>query len=392
MSDNLEPRLRAGLRTDPVAGQASPSRMIERVRLGVRRRRTVRVATAVTAVVALTVVVGALTQVGRSLRAEPAAPSTASPTASPTGPPSTPTPTNEARPDRRLHGTTGLAASTDALFRVTVNVGCDDCSTVWRRETTGDWQRLHDFGAEAYRGRANHDYGPENGVVVDPAGDNLWVTGSTLWSSHDAGATWAEVRSGPSRRTSKIAAGSTHVIAVAYPGFGRWSSPVGSDDWTRLPNDGGTSSVVPLGDAVAFTGSDEGGSSVELSVTYDGVTFSRASLPCGGDAVIRSAGNAVFILCENGRRGTVWRSVAGGDFAPFAEVVGAARYGVYPVSPDAVLLAGGSKDLLVTAQTQEPVEVPGFFELAATGDLIVVNGSRHDAESTDGGRTWSVLP
>jgi len=151
--NHLEDRVRRALRAD-VSGVVT-EQVLADVHRGADRRWSRR--TASVAAAAVVVAIMGVTGVAAQLRGDDGAgpspqPTTQSPTQSPTT-------TQSAGPELPPGAAQGVidvsVVGPDAVFRLTTNVGCVACSTVWRRDASaeGGWLWLHDFeGEDAYAG------------------------------------------------------------------------------------------------------------------------------------------------------------------------------------------------------------------------------------------------
>ena len=105
--------------------------------------------------------------------------------------------TAPALPEGAIQGVVDVSAPTpDNVFRVTVNVGCVGCSTIWRRDLDADggWERLHDFTAPSgdSRGLAGIQR-----IAMAPDGEVGYAWASRLFLTEDGGRTWTRVIRGP---------------------------------------------------------------------------------------------------------------------------------------------------------------------------------------------------
>ena len=193
--NDFEDRVRRALRTD--VRDVEAARLLRDVHRGATRRRHRRVAGGIAAsVLVIAGAAGVATTIRGDERTLPEPlPATQTPSPSPTEP---------ALPEGAAQGVTDVSVvSADRWFRLTVNVGCVACSTIWQNEQSaeGGWERLHDFeGTPAdYGGPVDPSFGPVAYIAMAANGKDGWAWGSRLRSTHDGGRTWTVVTSGPGR-------------------------------------------------------------------------------------------------------------------------------------------------------------------------------------------------
>ncbi len=288
---DLETRLRDGLHAD--VEQPDIDRFVHDVRRGVAWRRARR-ASAATALAVVALVGGSvLLQHGRDNRSAPE-PITHGPTSS-----STTTPSDGAG----LHPqVVDVSTAGSAVFRLTSNVGCTACSSVWLRDPTGAWTHLYDFsGSAAYGGRVDQGFGPVEHLAMAADGRDGWAWGRRLWATHDGGHTWSIVTEGPGVHTVygySLAVGTDVAWALrrTVAGGSLWRTTLGSDTWQqvtdtpRLHHVAGSGFVGVLDDdRVALQVSGEGGSGSALVVGTTG-SWRQVPLPFGADVVVRTDG------------------------------------------------------------------------------------------------------
>ncbi|MBO9523933.1 MAG: hypothetical protein J7518_20555 [Nocardioidaceae bacterium] len=385
---NLEDRLRAGLNT-PM--DADEDQFLDAVRRGAGSRRRRRAGAALAA--------GALVVAG----AAGIAVGVQRDDAAPPRPPATRTP-SPTLPAEAARGVIDLVVNSPGeVYRLTTNVGCVACTTVWAQAPGGDWIRVHDFGSEAYDGPPQPVFGPVTNLVMQ--GSDGWAWGNKLFSTHDGGRTWSEVGQGPGRRTE---AGHSVVIAGRFA----WSlfrsidaetvlyrSPVDADEWTEVPlPDGKADNLVRIGDAVVLDVQDEGLSNRRLRTSTDGVRWSRLAAPCLTDSLLLTAGRSAFLECPGKNGGALFRSTGLGPWQRFGGTI-PARAGVFALGEDRVLLNGPRSSTLVTdGGTVRVSGLPGGAVTSAGSaeDLAYAVAFGEDSvgrlhRSSDGGRTWTQV-
>ncbi|HET6168483.1 MAG TPA: hypothetical protein VFE07_16755 [Marmoricola sp.] len=405
--NDFEDRVREALRTD--VRDVEPEQLLADVHKGATRRRRRRVAGTIAAAV---VVIAGAAGVATTIRGdEGTSPEPIPATQAPTP---TPTPTQPTLPAGATQGVIDVSAvSSDSVYRLTTNVGCVACSTVWRRAPGGDgpWERLHDFGADAYVGKVNAAFGPVTNLVMARGTDDGWAWGQRLYATHDGGRTWTHVTTGPGRIDGEF--GHQVVLTDKYAwsllrtdsGTELWSTSLGSDEWTRVdaPNMSGVSDMAATADQVALNTSDEGLSGPRYQYSTDGRHWDELDNPCAGENQIYTTDSAAFIICADqaateaspSSSATVYRTTDFSSWARFGRSTGVIT-GVHPLDGDHLLVIGdaGSARVL-TADGAEPVEhldlAPGvetFESSSAQGVSYLVTSDNRLWSSQDDGMNW----
>lgn len=402
--NDVEGRLRAGLRADITT--IDTEGLLADVQHGVARRRRRRLAIAVVATIVA--VVGGIGAAATVRGSDDTLPPVTTRTPTPTLPPGA------------TSGIVSISASGDEVYRLTVNLGCVACSTLWRQEPSaaGGWERLHDFGTDAYAGPADPVSGPVTDFVMGSDG-NGWAWGLRLFATHDGGRTWAEVTTGPGRTTTD----SGHQVVVTDPSAGQyawsllrtdrgtelWRTPASSDGWTRIraPHLNGASGILTIGRHVALEISDEGLADPRLQYSPDGTTWGTVADPCPGDHRILPALSVAFVLCP-GKHATTVHVLTGPEHQVLDldhwETIGTLpnRNGdaAFPLGDDRVLVVArsGAARLVTLDGTSpvdlglEPGEEPSGSAIGTDQVLLTTYGAdQHTGllRSTDGGLTWS---
>ncbi|HEX3976964.1 MAG TPA: hypothetical protein VHW96_11930 [Solirubrobacteraceae bacterium] len=185
---------------------------------------------------------------------------------------------------------------------------------------------------------------------------------SQLWVTHDAGASWHQVRLGGAVTELATAGGFAYaVVRYGHNGAGRLErAPLGSDTWTTLTGAGSAYAGLWARGRDVLVGSAAGAA---VAISHDaGVGFIHASspskgLPCDFD---EPAAGVVWAHCATGTESATWRSTDSG--AQFQR----AR-GPEPGLPNTSLFAAASATTAVV----------GYSTLLRT---------------TDGGQDWSPVP
>jgi hypothetical protein len=285
--NDLETRLREGLNGE--VAQPDFDRFLTGVRRGAAWRRGRRASAGVALVVVALVGGSVLLQDTRDDRTSPQ-PIGPSPSVSTTGP----------APRAYQGRVVDLTTSGDSVFRLTWDLRCSACSSVWLRAASGTWTHLFDFeGQSAYGGRVTPRYGPVDSLVMAPNGRDGWASGRLLWSTHDGGRTWSRVDVGPGPRTvfGRDVVVGTHVAWALRRSEGHvslWRTDVGSDAWQRVDGvprlrDFTHFVGVTADDRVALQVSGEGGSDNAVVVGTPG-SWTQSPLGFGVDASVRTDG------------------------------------------------------------------------------------------------------
>ena len=422
--DDLEERLRRGLQHPSLSGDAE--RILADVHRGARARRQRRVALVAAGVLAVLTATGVLASPATRPDGSPPVTSPSSPAVSPTAPTATPTPTAKETPDGgttslRLTITTGFEPTRHGTVWWVSAAACSGtpCALLLKDLPDGHGEKVHVF---QWPVGEQSDVPPVDSVTVSDDGQNVWVWGPLLWSSHDGGKTWTPADL-PGRRSDiplqlTTAAGRVYVW---QPGLANlWSTAVGSDDWADVPvpsQVASVESVTHVADKLVLTASvAEDRQLIVMDPT--GAHWYEVKAPCQGEVPpISTTGTALFEPCPSpdglyGNVGAPWivRSTDGETWTHFAAVQPSSYVdAVVPVDDEQVLVVTGDGGLLVTADGQQPVAltlakgetvISGKFVSPRRGYLLVGGrggvGLAPSAPSrilstTDGGHTWSQV-
>lgn len=160
---------------------------------------------------------------------------------------------------------------------------------------------------------------------------------SQLWVTHDAGATWHQVRLGGAVTEMATADGFAYaLVRYGHRGAGRLErAPLGSDTWTTLTGAGSAYAGLWAHGHDVLVGSDAG---VALEISHNsGVAFAREAspskgLPCDFQ---EPATGVVWAHCATGTASATWRSTnSGADFQALS--------GPAPELPNSALFAAAS--------------------------------------------------
>jgi len=254
--------------------------------------------------------------------------------------------------------------------------------------------------------------------------DNGWVFGPELWTTHDAGGSWARtslpgVGEGSEVLDLEAAAGRVHAVVLTNRGIVILSSPVGADAWQASPT------VVPIG-AGPVPGGDIGWMFEVDRVVGGGARLTGGAWvpwppPCvgaGGAAFLAaSAADHLVAVCDEGQWNDRPRAVrayestdGGASFAPICAPVplaGAAAVGAAGVGSTVVAGSDSSGAALLVATFDggstwsEVYRGPrgGWDEIGFTSPSQGVAVAGEDGSAVgpllmtlDGGHTWSEVP
>jgi hypothetical protein len=253
---DLETRLREGL--DSAPAWRSPDDLLDDVRRGARRRRTRRA----TGLVAAAALVLAATGGGLAWHRREA--DTAD------------------RPRPFQPGMLQISVTASGqVFEVVADGGCTvSCSIVRTRLPEGGWRDLATFrspGARAFPG-------PVWKIAMAPNGRDGWVWGQHVYSTHDGGVTWAQVRHFPAAHD-----GAAYNDEILVGGDEAWAqvdikgsrvlvhTPVGSDRWTSAspPSTVGVTAInaLPDGRIVLDVEHDRGDQEAQHLLVGDGTSW-----------------------------------------------------------------------------------------------------------------------
>lgn len=163
-----------------------------------------------------------------------------------------------------------------------------------------------------------------------------------LWVTHDAGATWHQVRLGGAVSELATAGGFAYaIVRFGHKGAGRLErAPLGSDTWTTLTGAGSAYAGLWAHGGDVLVGS---GAGTALAISHDaGVSFIQASspskgLPCDFE---EPAAGVVWAHCATGTESATWRSTdSGASFQPLR--------GPEPGLPNSALFAAASSSTAV---------------------------------------------
>jgi photosystem II stability/assembly factor-like uncharacterized protein len=399
--NDIEDRVRRALRTD--VRRVGVEQLLHDVHRGATRRRRRRLAGAIAA---STLVIAGTAGVAITIRGDvgtlPNPPTTQPPSPSPTGP---------ARPEGAAQGVIDVSVvSADVVYRLTSNVGCVACSTVWRYDPSADglWQRLHVFSEDAYLGKVDAEFGPVTNFVMSTNGRDGWAWGDRLFSTHDGGRTWTPIV--VSQGDDSVQGHAVHLTdrsawtLLRSDQFGAtlFRSPILDDVWgtpPTIPDLSGATDILTVKGAVAVETADEGLANPRLLVsTDDGAQWHELANPCPGENQIYPAESAAFILCRARSGATVYRSADLSDWKVFGHTTGTIS-AVHALDDDHLMIVrGAGKSIVITRGGTKPVEhldlAPGvetFEDSSAQGLSYLTTSEYALLFSRDNGLTWHPM-
>ena len=182
-----------------------------------------------------------------------------------------------------------------------------------------------------------------------------------LWVTHDAGASWHQVRLGGTVTELATAGGFAYaIVRYGHKGAGRLErAPLGSDTWTTLTGAGSAYAGLWAHGPDVLVGSG-GGATLAVSRNA-GVSFIQASSPSKGLPCTfqEPTAGVVWAHCATGTESATWRSTDSG--AHFTPVQG------QPSAPNsaAFAAASGATAVLGAGKLYRTTDAGGHFSVAS---------------------------
>ena len=385
---------------------------LERVHAGAGRRRRRRAVASVAAGVVLVAAAAGTVAVVRNGQGGPVTPvSTATPTGASTGSP-TPSasagqPLGPAWGDARVVSVTATSTRTLVVLGALGNTGAcrpPDCLRI---------AESHDGGATFSTLPVPQDALGDTGDPTSTAGatqirfgsaQDGWLYGGGLWASHDGGHGWRRVEVPGPVRDLEAAAGTAWALVAGRDGTeSLWGTPVGRDEWQRVPQVAvtGPAALAVQGRTVTVLGAE-----ASAAWSNAGGDFARVTNPCDGAVAVRlSASGSLWATCVTGtaayvttsRDGASWAQVpvdTGQGALPNSLVVGARTSTgamVWPATgPSGLAQLSADGTLTAVRDTGPGVSWIGFTD-PGTGYLVTCCSVSRLERTDDGGRTWRPL-
>jgi photosystem II stability/assembly factor-like uncharacterized protein len=167
-----------------------------------------------------------------------------------------------------------------------------------------------------------------------------------LWVTHDAGASWHQVRLGGTVTELATAGGFAYaIVRYGHKGAGRLErAPLGSDTWTTLPAAGSAYAGLWAHGPDVLVGS---GGGATLAVSHNaGVSFNQASSPSKGLPCTfqEPTAGVVWAHCATGTESATWRSTdSGAHFTPVQGQPSAPNSAAFAAASGATAVLGAGK-------------------------------------------------
>ncbi len=246
--------------------------------------------------------------------------------------------------------------------------------------------------------------GPRSGTAAYArfgSGQDGWLFGGGLWSTHDGGFTWTAVDVPGGVYRLEAAAGTVWALVdIGNSQEQLWSSHVGDDDWQRV--DGvdveGPADLAVQGKRVVVLGTGD------AAWTNDSGDFRRSDNPCASSVQVRITGSgSLWATCVTGTaahlatsddEGLTWTGVpvdTGQGSLPNTVTVGARSTGeavlAVPTQPVARLDVTGKVSAVADPPTEGDVGYLGF----TTRDVGYAIVGSALWRTDDGAETWRQL-
>jgi photosystem II stability/assembly factor-like uncharacterized protein len=234
-------------------------------------------------------------------------------------------------------------------------------------------------------------------------GQDGWLFGGGLWSTHDGGQTWRAVTLPRATTVESLAAYGDQVYALTIgPGgqAGLLASPTAEDDWTPRELPPGLSvfgSRLAVARGVrAFPATSTTLRGVVVS-RDGGQTWQLTPSPCG-TADLAATGASIWATCPADAKGAVYSSPDARSWRLVGHVPLGEGARLAPITTTATLVYRDNRAVLLDDSGAEPVEVglrPGeqirYAGFNDPGHGFLVTTSGRLLASTDGGRSWAPV-
>ncbi|MET9021338.1 hypothetical protein ABZV93_15250 [Actinopolymorpha sp. NPDC004070] len=449
--DPIEGRLREALRDDAWRLPAD-SDLLDRVRVNAAARRRRHRTTAVTAVAVFLLVAGVggvgyifrqpvlTTAAGKSesttaverARSGAATPSpkdddaagapasTPRPSSTPTPPPTadsrTPSPTppgKSATPDVATGAVpakfspVSLTAASDQNFWVLGEsaAGSDRAAVVVTRDGGDRFTALPEFAAPVVRATNKVTTKTVHDLRFAADAKDGWAYGGALWSTHDGGRGWHQVRSVPGLvEQLETANGTAFALVRDGSTWTLWRSPSGEDTWSRVGVDLHAPASLAVTQQVVAVTDRSGNDAFVLTSADGGRTFDQHPTPCKADLAagrLSATSDSMWLTCPTGTAaevhvsrddGASWSPVSSGTpaISGTAAALGArsGRQAVVAVPGKALVVSESDQPAQARVEGLGTPTYAGFTS-DRVGYILDVDGRLF--RTADGGGTWEPV-
>ena len=356
--NGIESRVRDTLREAPPP--VSPDELLARIKessaVADRRRRHAKVAL-VTVAVVTGVVVLALPLSGDGGRdAEPAK--------------EIATHTDPALPERAIQGIVDVSAPTaDNVFRLTVNVGCVGCSTIWRRDLDADggWERLHDFTGASGGSDGSGLHGTIQNIEMAPDGEVGYAWDRRLFLTEDGGRTWTRVIRGssapyPDELDIHLTEDRAWIQHQGGSSQRLWTAPLSAPNaWSAVEAPAEVFAAFTTSDRVFVHMPNPGYPDSRVATSEDGRNWVDATPPCSTDTSLAPARAAVFALCasyDEANPDVVFRWTGVSGWRAFGPTGLRRPWHNIALDDERFLVLGARRSVLMTPEGPLPIDLP----------------------------------
>ncbi len=232
-----------------------------------------------------------------------------------------------------------------------------------------------------------------------------WAYGGALWSTHDGGRGWRQVRSVPGLvEQLETANGTAYALVRDGSTWTLWRSPSGEDTWSRVGVDLHTPASLAVTEHVVAVTDRSGNDAFVLTSADDGKTFDQHSTPCEADLAagrLSATTDSMWLTCPTGTaaevhvsrdEGASWNAVSSGTpaISNTAAALGARSDGQAVVAVPGKALVVSESDQPAQAKV-EGLGTPTYagFTSDQVGYILDMNGGLF--RTTDGGSTWEPV-
>ncbi|MGW0227706.1 hypothetical protein ACWDWO_05290 [Actinopolymorpha singaporensis] len=232
-----------------------------------------------------------------------------------------------------------------------------------------------------------------------------WAYGGALWSTHDGGRGWHQVRAVTGLvEQLETANGTTYALVRDGSTWTLWRSPSGEDAWSRVGVDLKTPASLAVTSKVVAVTDRSGTDAFVLTSADGGRTFDQHPTPCNADLSagrLSATTGSMWLTCPTGTaaevhvsrdNGASWSAVSSGTpaISGTAAALGArsARQAVVAVPGKALLVSGSDQPAQAKVEGLGTPTYAGFTS-DRVGYILDVNGGLFRTD--DGGGTWQPV-